>query len=543
MDYELLNRIGVLETDPQRIIDELEGKKLDFEERMENMEDEGRRKQLEEKISRIDELILQAKEELEKAKQEAKEEPKEEADLIAVSEEKASAPDEIPVAIGEQEEAEEAVKQEDGQKSAPASGAKGKTDKEKADELHEKELEKKAAAIQKAAEKARRDAQKTADRNASNSSARPEAAASSENNRSADADGSGAAEPGTKASAVEYEQAYNDGMQAFGSKNYKEAETQFSKLGNANKRAKIKKEQGGNACYLLGRIYMGGLNGAASQDRAEFWFKQAADRYEHIEGCIEYALICVSKPPANKTEDEKNIDTALRYLAVAADLGNANAGKAYIDICENRNVTSAQRRKAIQYINKDIAKENDSYIQKSLKEKKKKLKKKQTRTGGGDPGKGGIIGVIAYAGAVLAVYAVMNMFAGVFCSSGSKILAFGFLPEIPSLFGAQKTASALEDAGSLQLFDIKTLLSAAYLWFIANVMMGMDSYNDKTSFQIIKGISSVGLSMLCFLSAVYITYSLGQKDCISIMTVSVIAAFIGYKLSVKIGSFITDIFS
>ena len=147
----------------------------------------------------------------------------------------------------------------------------------------------------------------------------------------------------------------------------------------------------------------------------------------------------INLPPQNNQEDNENVDTALKYFAIAADNGNVPARTDYINICLQRNITASEKSKAIEYIQKNIKIENDSYVKDTLKKDKKELSKKITRSATGksgvyvNPGKGGIVRVIAYLGAFVAIYASLNLCSGFFYGSASKILVLDFLPQFNSI--------------------------------------------------------------------------------------------------------------
>lgn len=113
------------------------------------------------------------------------------------------------------------------------------------------------------------------------------------------------------------------------------------------------------AMYLIGTMYQAGQGTSKDNDRAEFWYREAA-KSNHADAMYSLGTLLIKE--MNKEEE------GLEWLGKASKKDHVQAMRAYINTMETRaNLKSKERRNLVMINKKLMAREKDSYQKKQLK--------------------------------------------------------------------------------------------------------------------------------------------------------------------------------
>lgn len=366
MNWEVIKELGINSTDLAEVIELLDELQLDITERLENVADEDRKKELTEKLKLVEVQLTEARKALKSGggSSQKKNVP------ISSNGENAKNHKVIPIV------------------SVP------KTSKDDSLKYHEKELSKKAADVRKNyADKIKRSeeskkasdvtpAGKGDDTKPQNGREEPYLTKKQPHQPSS--------KPAEKQSAEQLPQAkksgsgndlYTSSIKAYNAKSYDEAFAGFSRIANDPKVELSKKEEG-RARYCLGAMYEKSLGMTSpDMDRAEFWYKES-EKLGDPAGSLAYAILLMKKKPKSADEAGRITDTVLSSLTKAIE----NAGDdpdyqaerkialgQYVEYCETHSVSKSQYKTALKYLSMLEAMETDAYVKSKYKERENAL--------------------------------------------------------------------------------------------------------------------------------------------------------------------------
>jgi TPR repeat protein len=407
MNKELIKELGIDEKlGLKEMLETLEEKQFEYLERLETVNDDARREQLELTLSRIDQEIIDVKEQIKTVK----------SGIILDD------PANDKTAKEEKKAAEKKKKEEKKKEQ--------KKKEEKAAEVSNKVEEIKAKETKKAKEaqgKEKQEKQKAADTSGQNTAQKGnDSSASNGTDPSAQTkqSASSATDQQTKPAAGSNTNSqqgaapdFSNGLSEYQKKNYSSAFEIFRKLSEADDET---------AQYMLANMYARGEGTQKNQERAEFWMKKSADG-GFVTAQLDYGILKLTQDAGDEDKDlSAQVTEGLRYLAMAADQNDKQAMMKYIEAAQNNLGGKEAAEKAMTYCDKLKAQCQDSFDVKSYEDKKKELnvKRKRYLKSGRLKGTATAYTVI---GAILAVVGLLYLFGGIHPDMWEKYM--GLLPD------------------------------------------------------------------------------------------------------------------
>ncbi|MBE5949636.1 MAG: hypothetical protein E7261_11520 [Lachnospiraceae bacterium] len=417
MNLELLESLQIDGTiEPEKVLEQLEEKQIEIFRRLDNVNDEERKKTLEKTLKQVEGEIESIKAEIKMLK----------SGLVLDNEESSSQNKQDKKA--EKKAEKEAKKQEEleTQKKADEE-AKAKAELEaKANAVKEKAAE--AKAEEEEAKRITEDLKNTlfGGNNADNTQASASAPANGAAQQSgAQTGNTGAATSATgqssQASTAIPQSAqsntnneFSDALREYKNKNYNKAFPMMKKLAEAGD---------ATAQYLVAQMYRNGYGVGRDDERWEFWMRKAADNGE-VSAQFEYGkylMANISKKASNETD-------GLHYLGLAAGQNDADAMKAYIDAVNAGRGSVKHVKKAVGFCTQLKTQTVDSYDKQKVDNYAETLKTtiklaKQERRRVVLPT------IFTILGAVLMVFSFAYMFCGLFPEEWEYNQVLSYLPE------------------------------------------------------------------------------------------------------------------
>lgn len=485
MNAEIIEKLGIEETEPEAILECLTDLQLELDERIEQATDAGRLEALEAQLAEVKEQIKEVTADIEAKKNapEAQAEEKVHGQLPIATEEAVAVVEKkknfLVADDGTDEKAKEKAKKEE-QKNQE----KQAKEKEKLDKQHEEELKKQAKALQKDTKEQKKQEeianQEQIKKDAEE--AKTEADATAKNN------------PQTTMSKE-----LVDGILAYKNNQFGEAYKKINMVANQGASQGLSKKELGDAEYMLGRMFQRGEGTTKSEERAKFWFETAAN-HDNVDGCLECGTYYATLNPANAKEDKSNLKKALQYYEKAAGLNSADGMTKYITLCEKRNQTIgfSTRLKAYKYCGAVKAVEPDNYL-KTQWDKRARAILFAKGDGGQKAGMPNVIksrhaggvwqDIVAAIGAIIYIFGIacwIKEMSSVFCTT-----VFSNLPRI--INGAGAARFILNNDFLQKLFfdwmlpfipefslSMEWIVGSIVTMMLGNLLLGLSDYQDRS---------------------------------------------------------------
>ena len=378
MDKKFLESIGVHTEDGlAAILEQLEEKQLEYFERLENVNDSKREEELKQILSKIEKATESVKEELN-------------AIQTAI--------------IVDGPEVEKTEKKE----------KKAQSKKEKNEAL-KKDIEKmKNRAQQKPEEKAKPEQKKDTQQTVKNGERKDAQQTAKQDDRK---DVQQAARKGDQADPQQT--ALSAALQNYQKGDYKRAFQQFTELGEKKKHPV--------AQLMLARMYEKGEGTAVNKDRAEFWYKSAADGGNPD---AQYAYAVLMLASGSGTSDNTNTKTGMSYMEKAAEQNYQAAIDKYIELSLQDGMNTQWLTRAMAYCDRGANLVQGSYEKDQYQKKKKELEEKRKRLNKAKNA-GTLPTILSLMGNVLYVVSFVYMFWGLHPNYTTMVSFFSKIPMAP----------------------------------------------------------------------------------------------------------------
>lgn len=485
VNREILEKLG-LEIDlntaaTEEILEALEDKQLELEERLEQVEDAARKATLQEQKAQIEQ-------QMKALSQESKaEEPKKNRVLPVAAPEEKKRNFLVEDTGEEKNNAIESRLQDKAEKKAQE---KAEKEREKLAEKHEDELKKKAKEIRK----------KTAQEKQAEATT-PKPAASNATQSTTTTKQSAKTAAVAPAPAVNTRNLQNssvknkdlaEAIREYAAGNFKQAKDKLSELANKPESYGLDETERGIAEHLFGKMYQRGEGVSKDETRALFWFERGAE-HGNTDCCLEAGTYYAGLTPTSAKEADDNRKKTIRYYSKAAELGSLDAKKKYVSYCEKQkaNISFSQRMMAVSYCDDAKEAEKDEFLKqkwderaKALRMSEKKEQKQKQKVSVFLSSDKKWQEVLGFVGAILGIVSVLYLAQALLCDTVRGPL-FSWLPNLYVSnwinIGQQKF---MDSMGLVLLSEEACQLgyTATVLLVLSSFLLGFSSGPDRSRF-------------------------------------------------------------